>query len=142
MHCMRHNRKSLSLSSAVHAVHGRWSLYHYLSNATIRFFFSLPSVSSLLSAATDDYRTQKFQTIFTYIIVYVFVVMSTDVVYADPLGCNWMMAVTLVDGFIALRTDIVTCKLIVLIDWISKCSAAYGRCENDELKSTKMKAKL
>lgn len=64
-----------------------------------------------------------------------FIVMSTDFVYADPLGRNWMMTGTFVDGFIAVRIEIVTCKLIVLVAWISKCGAAYGRCKNDELNS-------
>lgn len=84
----------------------------------------------------------------TYIIIYVFIVMSTDFVYADPLGCNWMMAGTFVDALIAMRTEIVTCKLIFLVGWISKCGTAYGRCKNDELKrpknvyQTKMRGKI
>lgn len=72
------------------------------------------------------------QTVFTYIIIDVFIVMS-DFVHADPVVRNWMMSGTFVPGLIAMRTEIVTCILIFLVAWISKCGAAYSRCKNDEL---------
>lgn len=99
-------------------------------------FFLLLHLIFVSSRSVSDLQTDaiiKYQTIFTYIIIYMFIIVSTDFMYADPLGRNWLMAGTFVDGFITMRTKIVTCKLIFLIDWISKCSAAYGRCKNDEL---------
>lgn len=94
----------------------------------LNFFFLLLRSAAIKLSNTDG---RQF---FTYIIIYMFIVMSTDFVYANSLGCNWMMTGTFVNGPIAMRIKIVTCILIVLIDWKSKCGTVYGRYKNDELK--------
>lgn len=99
---------------------------------SVSFHFVFDLNEPIRNATKEE---EKWKEIYTYIVIDVFVFMTSQFVYAYSWGCNWLIiAVTKVVAAI-MWTEIMPCILIVLVYWISKCGTTQSSwCKDDELK--------
>lgn len=69
----------------------------------------------------------------TYVIIDMLVLVATQFMYAYSGCCNWLIT-AIIKAVTFMRTEIMSCVLIILEYWIRKGRTAQSWCKDDELK--------